>query len=232
MGPNSESQDNISPGSSANNLGHWDSVTVYDFDSDGRAEVAVRIANGVTFGDGQRFTHANDDEQFIAILDGRTGALRARAQIPTDYISDGPLAARFGVGYLDGRQPSLVAYMKNRKEDGDFNLLMSAWSFSGTALKIQWKWRREGQDAPDGHNTRIIDVDGDGQDEVHEIGFTLNGDGQLRYSLGPQGIVHGDRFHIAKMDPQRTGLQGYGIQQNNPNGLLEYYYDATQGKII
>ncbi|EEY24050.1 FG-GAP repeat family protein [Verticillium alfalfae VaMs.102] len=204
MGPNSESQDNISPGSSANNLGHWDGVTVYDFDSDGRAEVAVRIANGVTFGDGQRFTHANDDEQFIAILDGRTRALRARAQIPTDYISDGPLAARFGVGYLDGRQPSL----------------------------IQWKWRREGQDAPDGHNTRIIDVDGDGQDEVHEIGFTLNGDGQLRYSLGPQGIVHGDRFHIAKMDPQRTGLQGYGIQQNNPNGLLEYYYDATQGKII
>ncbi|KAF3345053.1 hypothetical protein VdG2_06821 [Verticillium dahliae VDG2] len=117
--------------------------------------------------------------------------------IPTDYISDGPLAARFGVGYLDGRQPSLVAYMKNRKDDGDFNLLMSAWSFSGTALKMQWKWRRESRDAPDGHSTRIIDVDGDGRDEVHESGFTLHGDGQLRYSLGPQGVVHGDRFHIA-----------------------------------
>ncbi|EGY21493.1 FG-GAP repeat family protein [Verticillium dahliae VdLs.17] len=101
--------------------------------------------------------------------------------------------------------------MKNRKDDGDFNLLMSAWSFSGTALKMQWKWRRESRDAPDGHSTRIIDVDGDGRDEVHESGFTLHGDGQLRYSLGPQG---------------------YGAQQNNPNGLLEYYYDATQGKII
>ncbi|KAM9875669.1 fg-gap repeat family protein [Verticillium dahliae] len=183
VGPNSESQDKISPGSSANNLGHWDGVTVYDFNNDGLAEVAVRIVNGVTFGDGQRFTHANDDEHFIAI--------------PTDYISDGPLAARFGVGYLDGRQPSLVAYMKNRKDDGDFNLLMSAWSFSGTALKMQWKWRRESRDAPDGHSTRIIDVDGDGRDEVHESGFTLHGDGQLRYSLGPQGVVHGDRFHIA-----------------------------------
>ncbi|KAM0332314.1 hypothetical protein ACHAQA_002590 [Verticillium albo-atrum] len=232
MGPNSQQQNNISPGSSANNLGHWDGVTVYDFDSDGRAEVAVRISNGVTFGNGQRFTHANDNEQFIAILDGRTGALRARAQIPTDYLSDGPMAARFGVGYLDGQQPSLVAYMKNRKSNGDFNLLMSAWRFTGNALTMQWKWRRDNQNAADGHNTRIIDVDGDGRDEVHEIGFTLNGNGQLRYSLGPQGIIHGDRFHIAKMDPTRAGLQGFGVQQDNPSGLLEYYYDATQGSII
>ncbi|KAI9148266.1 Rhamnogalacturonan endolyase YesW [Paramyrothecium foliicola] len=232
MGPNSQQQDNIEPGSSANNLGHWDGVTVYDFDSDGRAEVAVRIANGVTFGNGQKFTHGNNNEQFIAILDGRTGALRARAQIPTDYISDGPLAARFGVGYLDGQKPSLVTYFKNRKDDGAFNLLMAAWSFSGNALTMQWKWRRENQDAPDGHNTRVVDVDGDGKDEIHEIGFTLNGDGKVRYLLGPQGVVHGDRFHIAKMDPNRAGLQGYAVQQDNPSGLLEYYYDATKGTIL
>ncbi|KAH6693932.1 FG-GAP repeat family protein [Plectosphaerella plurivora] len=202
MGPNSVQQNNISPGASANNLGHWDGVTVYDLDSDGRAEVAVRIANGVTFGDGRVFSHSNNNEQFIAILDGRTGALRASSKIPTDYLSDGPLAARFGVGYLDGQRPSL------------------------------WKWRRDNQDAPDGHNTRIVDINGDGRDEIHEIGFTLNGDGTLRYSLGPQGVVHGDRFHIAKMDPTRAGLQGFGVQQDNPNGLLEYYYDATRGEIL
>ncbi|KAK4033684.1 fg-gap repeat family protein [Parachaetomium inaequale] len=232
MGPNSQQQNNISPGSAANNLGHWDGVTVYDFDSDGRAEVAVRIANGVTFGDGQKFTHGNDNEQFIAILDGKTGALRARAQIPTDYISDGPVAARFGVGYLDGERPSLVTYMKNRQKSGDFNLMMAAWNFDGKALKMQWKWLRGNQDAPDGHNTRIIDVDGDGRDEIHEIGFTLNPDGKVRYLLGPQGIVHGDRFHIAKMDPGHAGLQVFGVQQRNPSGLLEYYYDATEGRII
>ncbi|KAK4096237.1 polysaccharide lyase family 11 protein [Parathielavia hyrcaniae] len=232
MGPNSQQQNNISPGSSANNLGHNDGVTVYDFDSDGYAEVAVRIANGVTFGNGQRFTHSNDNEQFIAILDGRTGALRARAQIPTVYIGDGPLAARFGVGYLDGQRPSLVAYLKNRQSNGAFNLLMAAWNFDGSSLTQQWKWRRDNQDAPDGHNTRIIDVDGDGRDEIHEIGFTLNGDGRVRYLLGPQGIVHGDRFHIAKMDPTRLGLQGFAVQQGNPSGLLEYYYDATRGTII
>ncbi|KAM0421197.1 hypothetical protein ACHAPT_011089 [Fusarium lateritium] len=232
LGPNSQNQNNIEPGSSTVNVGHWDGVTVYDFDSDGRAEVAVRISNGVRFGDGKTFSKSNNNHQFIAILDGRTGALRASAQVPTDYLSDGPLAARLGVGYLDGVTPHLVAYMKNRKDDGSFNLMMTAWTFDGSSLTREWTWLRGNQDAPDGHNTRIIDVDGDGRDEVHEIGFTLNGDGSVRYLMGPKGVNHGDRFHIAKMDPSRPGLQGYAVQQDNPSRLLEYYYDARDGKIL
>ncbi|RVX43745.1 hypothetical protein EDD27_6439 [Nonomuraea polychroma] len=232
MGPNSTNQDNIEGGSSTIDVGHNDGVTVHDLNSDGRAEVAVRIANGVTFGNGTRFTNSDNNRQFIAILDGATGAPRATAPVPTDYLADGPMYARFGVGYLDGTTPSLVAYMKNRIGSGDFNLMMTAWRFTGTALTQQWKWLRGNQDMPDGHNTRIIDVNGDGTDEVAEIGFVLNGNGTLRYSLAPQGIIHGDRFHIAKMDPNRPGLQGYGVQQVNPSGLREYYYDAANGSMI
>jgi rhamnogalacturonan endolyase len=232
MGPNSTNQDNIEGGSSTIDVGHNDGVTVYDLDSDGRAEVAVRIANGVVFGNGTTFTNGNNNLQFIAVLDGLTGAPRATAQIPTDYLSDGPMYARFGVGHLDGTNPSLVAFMKNRIGSGDFNLMMGAWRFTGQALTMQWKWLRGNQNTPDGHNTRIIDVNGDGNDEVAEIGFVLNGNGTLRYSLGPAGIIHGDRFHIAKLDPNRAGLQGYGVQQVNPSGLREYYYDAANGSII
>jgi rhamnogalacturonan endolyase len=54
----------------------------------------------------------------------------------------------------------------------------------------------------------------------------------LKYSLGPKGVVHGDRFHIAKIDPGRPGLQGYGVQQDNPGGLRDYYYDAATGNMI
>jgi hypothetical protein len=232
MGPNSQNQDNIEGGSSTVDVGHWDGVTVHDLNSDGRAEVAVRIANGVTFGNGARFTNGDNNRQFIAILDGATGAPRATAPVPTDYLADGPMYARLGVGYLDGATPSLVAYMKNRIGSGDFNLMMAAWKFSGQTLTQQWKWLRGNQDAPDGHNTRIVDVNGDGTDEVAEIGFVLNGNGTLRYSLAPQGVIHGDRFHIAKMDPNRPGLQGYGVQQVNPSGLREYYYDAANGSMI
>nr|WP_277605897.1 carbohydrate-binding protein [Glycomyces sp. L485] len=231
MGHNSIDQNNIEGGSSTIDVGHNDGVTVYDFDGDGRSEVAVRIANGVTFGDGARFNHGNDTEQFIAFLDGRTGALRDAAQVPTDYISDGPMYARFAACYLDGTTPSLVAYMKNRVGNGGFNLMVTAWSFDGANADMQWKWLRNGNH-PDGHNSRCMDVDGDGTDEFIEIGFVLDGDGTLRYSLGGQGIVHGDRFHIADIDPSRPGLEGYAVQQDNPSGLREYYYDAATGEII
>ncbi|WP_167975334.1 rhamnogalacturonan lyase family protein [Lentzea indica] len=232
MGPNSTNQNNIEGGSSTIDVGHNDGVTVYDFDSDGRAEVAVRIANGVRFGNGITFTNSDNNRQFIAVLDGMTGAPRATAPVPTDYLRDGPMYARFGVGHLDGTRPSLVAFMKNRVGNGGFNLMMGAWQFDGQSLTQQWKWLRGNQNAPDGHNTRVIDVNGDGTDEVGEIGFVLNGNGTLRYSLGPSGVIHGDRFHIAKMDPSRPGLQGYGVQQDNPSGLREYYYDAANGSII
>lgn len=232
LGPNSENQNNISPGSTAVNTGHWDGVTVYDFDGDGKAEVALRIANGVVFGDGATFDHDSDDEQFMAILDGETGALRSSSPIPTDFLADGPLAARLGVGYLDGVTPHLVAYTKNRQESGAFNLMITAWTFDGSDITQAWKWIRDDDGQADGHNTRIIDADQDGIDEVHEIGFALNGDGTLKYSLGAQGIVHGDRFHIAKIDPERAGLQGFGVQQDNPDALKEYYYDATDGTVL
>ncbi|WP_156077417.1 rhamnogalacturonan lyase family protein [Saccharothrix sp. NRRL B-16314] len=232
MGPNSTDQNNIEGGSATIDVGHNDGVTVQDLDGDGRAEVAVRIADGVVFGNGARFTDSDDNRQFIAILDGMTGAPRATAPVPTDYLADGPMYARFGVGYLDGVNPSLVAFMKNRIGSGDFNLMFTAWRFTGSALSLQWKFLRGNQNLPDGHNTRIVDVDGDGRDEVVEIGFVLNGNGTLRYSLGSQGVVHGDRFHITDIDPARPGLEGYGVQQNNPSGLREYYYSAANGSII
>ncbi|WP_194201990.1 rhamnogalacturonan lyase family protein [Glycomyces albidus] len=232
MGPNSTDQNNIEGGSSTINVGHNDGVTVYDFDGDGRSEVAVRIADGVTFGDGTRFNHANDNEQFIAILDGRTGALRDSAKVPTDYLSDGPMYARFVACHLDGTTPSLVAFMKNRIGNGGFNLMVTAWEFDGANVDMQWKWLRGNGNHPDGHNSRCIDVDGNGTDEFAEIGFVLNGDGTLKYSLGSQGVIHGDRFHIADIDPANPGLEGYGVQQNNPSGLREYYYDAATGQMI
>ncbi|KAL3492823.1 hypothetical protein BJX62DRAFT_224233 [Aspergillus germanicus] len=231
-GPNSENQNNIEPGSTAISVGNWDGVTVFDFDSDGYAEVAVRIANGVVFGDGETFENDNDDEQWVAILDGRTGSLKGTSPIPTDFIEDGPLAARFGVGYLDGLRPHLVAFMKNRQDGGDFNRVIGAWTFDGNTVTEEWISLGDDLVGSDGHNTRILDVNGDGYDDVVEIGFVLNGpDGTNLYTM-PDIVVHGDRYYIGKMDPEREGLQGYGIQQDNQDLLMEYYYDAADGTLL
>ncbi|GAA1848778.1 hypothetical protein [Myceligenerans crystallogenes] len=232
LGPNSTNQNNIEGGSAVIDVGHNDGVTVYDLDSDGRAEVALKVANGVRFGDGSVHRESDDVRQSIAILDGLTGRPRATAPLPADYLADGPLMARFGVGHLDGVHPSLVAYTKNRIGSGDFNLMMTAWRFSGTSLAREWKFLRGSQNLPDGHNTRIVDVSGDGTDEIAEIGFVIDGDGTLEYSLADQGVVHGDRFYVADIDPDRAGLEGYGVQQDNPTGLREYGYDARTGDLL
>lgn len=234
MGENSVNQDNVSPGSSAIDVGHWDGVAVHDLDMDGKADIFLKIANGVKFGDGEVFKQGSDDnDQFFAVLNGLTGALRDYARLPNDYPEDGPMGARLGVGILDGKRPHVAAYTKNRRADKEFNLIYTAWTFDGKSITKEWQWNRDNQTCPDGHHTRVIDVNGDGQDDVVEIGFVLNGDdGSLRYDLGDQGVLHGDRFHITKIDPSRKGLQGYASQQNHPDKLWDFYYNAADGKII
>jgi hypothetical protein len=235
LGPNSSNQNNISPGSATIDVGHWDGANVYDLDGDGKAEVILKIANGVTFGDGTVWTSDNDNKQWLAVLDGMTGALKSTCPIPDDYLSAGPLAAQLAIAYLNGKTPSVVAWMKNRNTDLSFNGMMAAFSYDDSKLKMDWKWLRSPEDEgqyPDGHQMRIADVDGDGKDEIAEIGFVLNGDGEVRYSLASQNIQHGDRYYIGKLDKDRPGLQGYGIQQRNDKGVLEYYYDASTGEMI
>jgi autotransporter-associated beta strand protein len=232
FGANSVDPDNIEPPASSINAGHNDGVTVYDLDSDGRAEVVIKSANGVVFGNGQTLTHGDNVTQFISVLDGLTGAERARAPVPTDYIADGPVAGHFGIAYLDGVNPSFIFKAKNRIGSGAFNLFIAAWDFDGTNLTQRWKWLRGNNDAPDFHQIRIVDVDRDGRDEICDGGYVIDDDGTMLYTLGSQGVIHGDRFHIGDLDPDRPGLEGFGIQQNNGSGLLYYTYDAATGEMI
>jgi autotransporter-associated beta strand protein len=236
LGKHSINQDNISPGSAAIDVGNWDGVTVYDLDGDGKAEVILKTADGVVFGDGSSIVNSDSAVQYVSVLNGLTGAERARCQFPTDYKSIGPLGASFGIGYLNGISPSIIGFMKNRNTNGSFNRLMCAWDFNGTTLSQKWKttlpFGSSYGTGSDAHQMRILDFDGDGVDEIGEIGFVLKNDGSLLYNLGESGVSHGDRWHVGKLDPNRPGLQGYGIQQENLEGLIEYYYDAGTGKVL
>jgi len=234
LGPGSLNKNNISPGASTIDVGHWDGATVYDIDGDGYAEVLLRGANGVVLGDKTVFStgSSNANAQSILVIEGMTGKLKASAALPTDYISVGPLAAQLGIGHLDGRTPSLICNMKNRNSNGSFNMVIAAYDYSSGKFAMKWKWLRGNQDLADAHQIRIVDADLDGKDEIHQIGFTLNGDGTLKYSLTSQGVVHGDRYYVGRFNKEDNFLMGYGIQQDNPSGLLEYTYNAATGKIL
>ncbi|KAF2625029.1 polysaccharide lyase family 11 protein [Macroventuria anomochaeta] len=206
-GPDSENQNNIEPWSSGIDVGQWDGVTVYDLGSDDIAEVIVHISTA---------EGANNDEQFIAVLNGKTGALRATARIRNDYIEHGPFAARLGVAFPDGTHPHIIAFMKNRQEDKKFNRNLDAWVFDGSKITEEWMYDDQNDGSgSDGHNTRIIDADGNGKDEVGEIMFVLNGDSTLKHDMASSGIGHCDRWQIAKMDPTRPGLQGHSVLWKN-----------------
>ncbi len=168
----------------------------------------------------------------MSILSGTTGAELARAPLPDDFIAEGPLQCHFGAGYLDGSHPSVITKCKNRVGSGAFNLIATAFDFDGANLVQRWKYVRDDSGGSDYHQIRILDVDGDGKDELADGGYVIDDDGSVLYSLAPGGVVHGDRFHITDMDPNRPGLEGWGIQQDNANGLETYYYDAKTGEIL
>lgn len=231
MGPLSLDRDGIEGGAAVISNGMWDGVTVYDLDMDGKAEVIIKSANGTVFGDGSTLTYSSDIQNFLSVLDGESGAEKSRIALPDDYLSDGPLQAQLNIAYLDGVHPSVVVKAKNRIGSGGFNLVIAAYDYD-VNLTARWKWFRGNQNCPEFHQQRIADVDLDGKDEVCDGGYVIDDDGTLLYSLGPKGVVHGDRFHIGDFDPDRPGLEGYGIQQDNPSGLAWYYYDAKDGTIL
>lgn len=233
LGPTSRNTYNIEPGAATISMGNWDGVTVADMDGDGKAEVLLKTANGVVFGDGQTLTASSNSLQYISVINGMTGAERARMLFANDYLADGAMGMMFGAGSVDGVHTALYVKGKNRVGNGGFNETVQTYAFDGTTLTRLWKWNRGSINAPDGHQFRIIDVDGDGKDEFCEIGFTLNSNGTLRYSLNATGgVIHGDRFHIGDFDPDRPGLEGYGIQQDNPSLLYDFYYDASTGAML
>ncbi|MFG3027752.1 hypothetical protein ACGFZJ_04290 [Streptomyces sp. NPDC048253] len=211
-----------------------DNVTVYDLDSDGRAEVLAHTAAGTTFADGAQVTAASPANQFVSVIDGATGTERTRQPVPDDFVADGPSGGHFGIAYLDGEHPSLVTKLVTRvgAKRGSFRVLFQTWDFNGTDLTRRWKYVVDPTTgATSFHQIRTVDVDGDGRDEIADGNYVVNSDGTLRYVV--DGAIHGDRFDIADLDPDRPGLEGFAIQQSEL-GIVSafpwYYYDAATGE--
>lgn len=232
LGPNSHYKYNIEPGSSAIGIGHGDNVTVYDMDGDGKAEVLLRTANGVVFGNGAVVSGgASENVQFLSVVDGMTGAELARATAPNPRLFDGPMNGHMGILYLDGKRPSVVWSAKNREGSGAFHGVTTAWDWRNGSLTQRWSWVNDNSiHAPEGHQIRIADVDNDGQDELVDIGYVLDDNGTQLFHISE--VVHGDRFHLTDIDPDRPGLENFIIQQNNPSGLATALYEAGTGATI
>ncbi len=229
---------------------HYTQFLVYDFDGDGKAELACKTADGTVDGAGAVIGDASadyrnargyvlDGPEFLTVFEGTTG--KALATVPyvpprgsvrawgDDY---GNRVDRFNacVAYLDGVHPSLVMCRGYYTRT-----VLAAWDFRGGKLEKRWVFDTDASKdlAPyrgqGNHNMSVGDVDGDGKDELVFGACCIDDDGKPLYTTG---LGHGDALHLSDMDPDRPGLEVFDIHERpkHPNGAE--FRDARTGKLI
>jgi rhamnogalacturonan endolyase len=234
---------------------HYTQFMVYDLDGDGRAEIAMKTADGTIDGQGKvigdstkNYVNNNgrilDGPEYLTVFDGRTGA----ALYTTDYVpargridgwggtggngrndSYGNRVDRFlaCVAYLDGVHPSLVMCRGYYGRS-----VLAAWDWKDNKLTQRWVFDTEkGYPSFAGqgnHNLTVADVDGDGKDEIVYGQMTVDDDGKGMYTTG---IGHADALHVTDLDPDRPGLEVFSTQERFGDAGANFR-DAKTGEVI
>lgn len=237
---------------------HYTQFMVYDFDGDGKAELAMKTADGSIDGLGNVIGDSTKDyrndkgyilsgPEYLTMFDGLTGKdLSTVVYDPprhpstlnpaTDELKKlwgdgyGNRMDRFlgAVAYLDGKNPSLVMCRGYYTRT-----VLAAWDFKNKQLVKRWVFdsNKEGNKAYAGqgnHNLSVTDVDGDGKDEIVYGQMTIDDNGKGLYTTG---IGHGDALHVSDMDPSRPGLEVFSIQERFDDAGANFR-DAKTGEVI
>lgn len=217
---------------------HYTQFMVYDLDGDGKAEVAMKTADGTIDGKGKVIGDSTKDwrnnqgkilegPEFFTIFSGETG----EALTTTNYISargniggwggkggnggndnSGNRVDRFlaCVAYLDGVHPSVVMCRGYYGRS-----VLAAWDWRGGKLTLRWVFdSKDGNNPFSGqgyHNLTVADVDGDGKDEIVYGSMVVDDDGK---GLFTTGLRHGDALHVSDLYPSTPGLEVFWCARN------------------
>ncbi len=207
---------------------------VYDFDGDGKAEVACKTSEGDPRGSDGRVVSG---PEYTTIIDGETGKEKARA----NWIDRKPFGGggsgynyasrnQLGVAYLDGKTPCLVVAR------GTYTVMIAvAYEFHAGKLRELWTWDNREETGPTNwrgqgaHFMHTGDIDGDGRDEVLLGCAVVDDDGRGLWSTG-QG--HPDRFFLGDIDPDRPGLEVFYHLETAQKHSGVCLADARSGEMI
>jgi hypothetical protein len=200
--------------------------SVYDFDGDGKAEVACKTAPGTKDGTGQYLSKgpaASDDDsqnfrntsgyvltgpEYLTVFDGTTGAELATIDypVPRGTVSDwgdnyGNRVDRFngGVAFVKdgGVATGLPSIIQGR---GYYTrLTVSALTWRNGTLAKNWIYDSVTSLQANGagnHSEMAADTDGDGGQEIITGQTTIASDGTLQCQTG---MGHGDAMHVGEL---------------------------------
>jgi rhamnogalacturonan endolyase len=232
---------------------HYTQFLVYDLDGDGRAEVAMKTADGSVDGRGTVIGDSTKDwrnergyilsgPEYLSVFNGATGAVihttdfippRAASLVPSfqelkQIWGDGygNRMDRFlgAVAYLDGKHPSLIM------SRGYYTrTVITAWDLKDGKLQKRWTFDsnspgNSGYAGQGNHNLTVADVDADGKDEIVFGAMCIDDDGTGLYSTG---LGHGDAMHVSDLDPSVPGLEVFDIQERFDDAGCSFRSAAT-----
>ncbi|MFM9498512.1 rhamnogalacturonan lyase [Streptomyces galilaeus] len=229
---------------------HYTQFQVYDYDGDGKAELAMKTADGTRDGTGAVIGSSSADHrnssgyvlagpEFLTMFNGQTGKamgtvdyVPARGTVSSWGDSYGNRVDRFlaGTAYLDGTRPSLVMARGYYTRT-----VIAAWDWRNGAFTRRWTFDTssstnsgKGYDGQGNHSLSVADVDADGKDEIVYGAMTVddNGNGLWTTKLG-----HGDAGHLGDLVPSRAGLEYFKVSEDTskPGSWMA---DARTGQIL
>ncbi|MGW5973787.1 rhamnogalacturonan lyase [Streptomyces sp. NPDC055186] len=228
---------------------HYTQFQVYDYDGDGRAEVAMKTADGTRDGTGAVIGSSSADHrnssgyilsgpEYLTMFDGRTG----RAMGTVDYVpargtvsswgdSYGNRVDRFlaGTAYLDGSRPSLIMARGYYTRS-----VVAAWDWRGGAFTRRWTFDTnsstnsgKGYDGQGSHSLSVGDVDDDGRDEIVYGAMAVDDNGN---GLWTTRTGHGDAQHLGDLDASTPGLEYYKVSESTSQPAA-LYIDPAGGSV-
>ncbi|WP_317206615.1 rhamnogalacturonan lyase [Sphingobacterium sp. FBM7-1] len=235
---------------------HYTQFMVYDLDGDGCAELVCKTADGTIDGLGKVIGNASADwrdtvsnsstygrilegPEYLTVFDGRTGAAISTVDylpVRGDLRSWGDTRANrserylAGIAYLDGVNPSVVMTRGYYERTS-----LAAWDFKDGQLVSRWVFDTQTGRHPYAgqgyHSLSVADVDQDGKDEIIFGAMCVDDDGTGLYTTG---LGHGDALHVTDLDPDRPGLEVFGIHElkGGRKGVGAALRDARTGEVL